>query len=346
MPQAGNRLDRLRTSLGHAGLDGFLVTHPPNLRYLFGFTGSLGAALVTHNNCDLLVDSRYLEQAERETNDCRVHLAASPLGDDLRGLLTKPSRIGVEAGTLPYSQALTWHSWAGPWHIQPTREIVEELRAVKSPAEIDQIRAACRLARQALDDLLEDPPWEAPETEVAGRLEFLFRKLGAEGTAFDTIVASGPQSSLPHAQPGNRLVRPDQVLLIDFGARKNGYCSDMTRVILPDDDRVHRVADVVRNAQRAAIGEIRPGVSTLLVDRAARDLIADAGYAGRFGHGTGHGIGLEIHELPRISTSGESLLSAGMVVTVEPGIYLPGEFGIRIEDVAVVTETGCELLSA
>lgn len=345
MAETGNRLGRLRTSLAQVGLDGFLVSHPPNLRYLFGFTGSLGVAFVTDADCILLVDSRYLEQAEQETVGCQVRLATNPLGEDLRRLLSQPGRIGVEADTLSYAQALTWGSWSDSLQVHPTYGLVERLREIKSPGEVEQIRASCRLARQALDEFLGELSWGIPETEAAGRLEFLFRKHGAEGTAFDTIVATGPHSSLPHARPGNRHIRSCEVLLIDFGARREGYCSDMTRVVLPDDERIRQVAHIVEEARQAAFQEIRPGVAATLVDRAAREVITGAGYGQRFGHGTGHGLGLEIHERPRVSISGDDILSAGMVFTVEPGIYLPGEFGIRIEDVVVVTETGYELLS-
>ncbi len=345
MSDPGNRLARLRTSLAQAGLDGFLAAHPPNLQYLLGFTGSLGVALITDDDCDLLVDSRYLEQAEQETTGCRVHLVPNPLGEDTRSFLRKPSRIGIEADTLSYAQALRWLSWADPWQIEPTHEFIEALREIKSPDEVEEIRASCLLARQSLDELLRHLSWGASETELAGRLEFLFRKRGAQGPAFETIVASGTRSSLPHARPGDGPVRREAVLLIDFGARRKGYCSDLTRVLLPDDEKVQRVAEIVRRAQQAALDMIRPGVSSTAVDAAARGVIAEEGFAGHFGHGTGHGLGLEIHERPRISTSGESTLAAGMVFTVEPGIYLPGEFGIRIEDVVAVTEAGCEVLS-
>jgi Xaa-Pro aminopeptidase len=341
----GNRLARLRRSLAEAGLDGFLVTHPPNLRYLFGFTGSLGVAFVTGEDSILLVDSRYLEQAGQETKGCQVQLAANPLGQDLRRLLTGPGRIGVEADTLPYARALTWDSWSDSWQVYPTYGLVEQLREIKSPEEIEQIRLSCRLAIGALKEFLSELPWGTPEVEAAGRLEFLFRKLGAEGTAFDTIVATGSRSALPHARPGSRPIEPGKVLLVDFGARRDGYCSDMTRVVLPDDPRIRQVASVVEEARQAAFQEIRPGVAATRVDAAAREVIGRAGYGPYFGHGTGHGLGLEIHERPRISISGDDVLAAGMVFTIEPGIYLPGEFGIRIEDVVVVTEAGYELLS-
>lgn len=345
MSETGNRLDRLRTSLGEAGLDGFLVTHPPNLRYLFGFTGSLGAALVTEREAVLLVDSRYIEQAEQETEGCLARRSTQPLGEDLRDLLSGPRHVGIEADTVTYAQALTWLSWSGPWHLEVTYGFVERLRAIKSPAEIEYIRNSCRLARTAHARLIEELSWGVPERVVAARLEFLFREHGAEGVAFDTIVASGPNSSLPHARPGDRRIRQDEVLLIDFGARKNGYCSDLTRVLPPDHDEVLRVMEIVEGARQAAFSVIRPGISTTTVDQAAREVITRSGYGKRFGHGTGHGLGLEIHERPRVSTSGDSTLESGMVLTIEPGIYLPGTFGIRIEDVVVVTEDGYELLS-
>ncbi len=339
------RLERLGRRLHKVELDGLLITHPPNLYYLFGFSGSFGVALWLEGEAVLIVDSRYLEQARNETAHCRIQLSANPFGSDLRSLLPFTKRIGIEAERMSHSIALTISSWCDDWHPVPTYGLIEELRAVKSDSEVEKVQSACRLANQAFAEFVERLDWTSTETAAAASLEFICRTRGSSGAPFDTIVASGPRSALPHGVAGSRQISQEEVLLVDFGARLDSYCSDLTRVVLPGHSRVREVYEVVREAQQATIAAVRPGVSVVAADAAARTVIADAGYGKHFGHGTGHGLGLEVHELPRISPHGEGVLVPGMVFTVEPGIYLPGEFGIRLEEVVTVTATGCEVLS-
>jgi Xaa-Pro aminopeptidase len=330
------------------GLDRFLVTNPVHLHYLFGFTGSAGVAVVGDQESVLLVDSRYAEQASAETSGCQVQAVRGQLlGDELRILLQSASRLGFEAEHLSFHQARTLRDMLGTTvRLKPLRGLVENQRLVKHPLEIAALRDALAAARRAWDALLSEFPWGEAENRVAARLDYLCRLQGASGPAFETIVLSGSRSSLPHGRPSSQPATPGHVLLIDFGLRLNGYCSDTTRTLTPPGSEAERVAEVVSAAQNAAIQAVRPGVDVRQVDAAARQLITRAGYGDHFGHGTGHGIGLEIHEGPRISPAGSGHLAAGMVFTIEPGIYLPGRFGVRIEDIVVVTETGCELLAA
>ncbi|GAB4109424.1 MAG: Xaa-Pro peptidase family protein [Acidobacteriota bacterium] len=294
----------------------------------------------------LLVDSRYAEQASAETSGCQVQAVRNQiLGDDLRDLVRSARRLGFEAEHLSFHQARTLRDLLGTAvRLKPLRGLVETQRLVKHPLEIAALRAALTAARRAWGSLHADFPWGEAENRVAARLDYLCRLEGASGPAFETIVLSGSRSSLPHGRPGSQPAIPGQVLLIDFGLRLNGYCSDTTRTLTPPDSEAERVAEVVSAAQQAAIQAVRPGADVREVDDAARQVISRAGYGDHFGHGTGHGIGLEIHEGPRISPTGSGHLAPGMVFTIEPGIYLPGRFGVRIEDIVAVTETGCERL--
>lgn len=342
-----HRQARIRESVQLQELDAFLCTNPIHLRYLFGFTGSSGAALISTGEAVLLVDSRYTEQASTETAGCRVIQVGRQLwGKELSGLAPEFRRIGFEAEHLTFQQVreLGEQSQAGE-RLQPVCGIVERLRIIKDSEEIRRIRSALDASRQALDELFSEFPWGAAENQVAAKLDFLCRQRGASGPSFDTIVLSGGRSSLPHGRPGSLPVLPDQVLLIDFGLRLDGYCSDLTRTLVPARHEATELFAIVTAAQEAAVRSIRPDVPVQDVDRAARQVIEQAGYGDCFGHGTGHGIGLEIHEAPRISPMGSGKLAAGMVFTVEPGVYLKGRMGVRIEDVVAVTETGCEVLS-
>ncbi len=327
-------------------MDRFLVTNPVHLRYLFGFTGSVAVAVTGDDESVLLVDSRYGEQAAAETSGCRVQTVRGQLfGEDLRALLQSTSRVGFEAEHLSFQQVRTLRDLLGATpRLKPVRGLVEEQRLIKHPLEVAALRRAMAAARRAWSALMSGFPWGETEHLIAARLDYLCRLEGGSGPSFDTIVLAGARSSLPHGRPGTQAVHPDQVVLIDFGLRLDGYCSDTTRTLTPPGSEAATVAEVVAAAQQAAIESVRPGADVREVDAAARRVIAGAGYGDCFGHGTGHGIGLEIHEGPRVSPTGAGQLAPGMVFTIEPGIYLPGRFGIRIEDVVVVTESGCELL--
>lgn len=268
-------------------------------------------------------------------------------GPEFRQLIQGCTRLGVEADFLTFMQIENVRRQVDPETvIEPADSVISSLRAVKGPDEILQIERACQVAHQALRAFLESAPARETEAEAAGRLEYECRRMGGEASPFPTIVLTGPRSSLPHGQPGSRQIDWSAPLLIDFGFRLGGYCSDLTRTLIPAARRdAERIASIVRDAQHAAISAVRPGVAVQEVDRAARMVIEEAGYGDFFGHGTGHGIGLDVHEPPRISPLGGGELVAGMVFTVEPGIYLPEQFGVRIEDVVVVTGNGRRVLS-
>lgn len=345
-PDLEKRFRHFLARLEQEGLEAFLITHPANLNYLFNFTGSSGLGCVLQGQAFLLVDARYLEQARSQVRNCTPLLATPSLEESLQELLSKQhggKRLGVEARRLHYDLALRLQSWDLRLELVPTYDLVEELRMVKDSWEVAVLQQALEMAQQALERLEIRPG--ISEREVAARLEYECRKAGSEGPAFDTIVASGPRSALPHGVASERSIGKDEPVLIDFGLRHQGYCSDLTRVYLPPSPLEPEVFAIVREAQQAALETIRPGVLSSEVDSAARRVIERYGYGEFFGHGTGHGLGLEVHEPPSVSWRHSVPLQPGMVFTVEPGIYLPGRFGIRLEEVVVVEEKGYRLLS-
>ncbi|HSR51088.1 MAG TPA: Xaa-Pro peptidase family protein [Acidobacteriota bacterium] len=346
------RFQRFLNQLQENRLDGFLISRLSNLHYLFGFRGSAGLALCLGGRAHLLVDSRYLQQARQTAHDCTPCLAEGSYESALRGLMEKlqedgaAPRIGVEENHLTWAWVRQIESWELNYQIAPAQDLVGVLRRCKEADEIALIREALRLAQTALGQVRPRLRPGMSEIEMAGELERALRRQGAEGYAFESIVAGGERSALPHASASDRLWRADELLLVDFGLRRRGYHSDLTRVILPPGgEEEKRVAEIVRQAAGKAVAAIKPGVEARAVDQAARQHIAEAGYGDYFGHGLGHGLGLDVHEAPRVSKTGTEVLAEGMVFTVEPGIYLPGRFGVRIEDVVAVTRDGFEYLS-
>lgn len=330
--------------LEEQGLDGFLVSHPANLAYLFNFAGSAGLALTLHGETRLLVDSRYVEEASRQAVNCTAELCKGPLLEDLVQRLagTAVSRIGFESDALLQRDFSILRTIPNPqW--QPQVALVQELRQLKSPYELDLLRQNFSRAQKALRTSLKllDPGWR--ELDFAGSLEYQMRRAGADGFAFETIVASGARTSLPHGLATGKIIG-DAPLLIDFGLKRKGYCTDLTRMQASQSE-VKEIMKIVRGARQAAFECIGPGVSAGQVDAAAREHITRAGYGEFFGHSVGHGLGLEVHELPRVGPGQEALLKPGMVFSLEPGIYLPGRFGVRIEDVVVVDEKAACWLS-
>ena len=347
------RLDRqvaLRRRMEELGLPAFLITHGPNIRYLTGFTGSAGLLLLTSSRTVLVTDFRYAEQAPAEAADAtEVVVELSNLWERLRRVLEPGPklRIGFERDRLTVRDAdrLMRLDAADP---VPTSDLVEGLRAVKDSGEVDAIRAAADLAHAALAEVLPSIRTAQTELAIAARLELALRSRGSEWHPFETIVASGPRSALPHARATDRAVRAGEWLLLDFGARLSGYCSDITRTVMVGakaDDRQRAIYDVVVRAHRAAQTGLRPGLSGREADALARDVIDAAGFGAAFGHSLGHGLGLEVHEGPRLARSAAEPLPAGAVVTVEPGIYLEGWGGVRLEDDIYLTAAGAECLS-
>ena len=330
-------------------LDGFLSSRRASIRYLFNLDASLSFGVTWEGETTLLVDSRYFEAASQQAVNCRVELArhvpATSLLEFLSGGPEKQrGRLGFEGNHLTYELVKTLESGLSRNRLISTSGLVEHLRQVKSRDELGEIRRAFKVAGAGYHEVFGDFPWKGTELELAGLLEYQLRKLGAEGPAFETILAGDVRSSLPHSRPTSEPIDDSSLLLVDFGAVVGGYHSDTTRVCLRPGSNQPDELRIVKEAQARAISAIRPGIPAAAIDALARDYIAEHGHGEHFGHSLGHGLGLQIHELPRIHKDSPVLLEPGMVFTVEPGIYLPGQFGVRWEDAVIVTESGCEVL--
>jgi len=340
----------LALALEAAGLEGLLVQSLPNIRYLTGFTGSAGLLLVRPPDLVLITDFRYAAQAPRETGDtARVEIDPSSIWDRLKRVLGEypAGRLGFEAHVATVKErgrldAVAGQQWTG------LLEPVEALRLVKDAGEVAAIRAAVAVAQAALGEVLPTVRAGQREIDVAAALERALRLQGSEWHPFQTIVASGPRSALPHARTSERTIRPGDWLLLDFGAQVDGYCADLTRTVLVGgvaDARQRAVYEAVREAQRRALDNLRAGMPGREADQLAREVIVRRGFGEAFGHSLGHGLGLEVHEAPRLSPTAEAVIPAGAVVTVEPGIYLPGWGGVRLEDDVYLGADGPVVLS-
>jgi len=363
------RLERVRAHMQAAQLEALVVTHLPNLRYLTGFTGSAGAALVLPRGCSLIVDFRYLT-------------AANDLASALGGLVTVETfdrsydegivdvlhregiqRVGIEAAYLPVSRfnaiscglvtrtALPVGGQASSPALLPTERLVERVRLIKDAGEVDTLREAGRRLGQLARTVPELVRAGRTELAIAADIEAAMRTAGFSRPAFETIVASGPNSALPHARPTERRVEMGEPTVLDFGGVYDGYCVDLTRTVQlgAASARQAQLYVAVQEAQDAAIQAVRPGITASAIDGAARAVLERYGLGGAFGHGTGHGLGLEVHEEPRIARQAprlpDQVIEPGMVFTIEPGAYVPGVGGVRIEDDVLVTATGCEILT-
>ena len=348
------RAGRLRERLAEAGCDALLVTEPANLRYLTGFTGSAGLLLVLPDELLLVTDGRYRDQAAEQLGaagvDARLQigLTGGAQQEALSAAATGVRRLGLEAAHVSWAAQ---RRYAGEWfpdaELVPTESLVEGLREVKDDGEVARMAAAAAIADAALA-AVRHRLGEAPtEAEFALELDTEVRRLGAEGASFETIVAGGPNGAKPHARPGPRRIVDGDLVVIDFGATVDGYRSDMTRTTMvgTPTPTQQRMLEVVAESQAAGVRSVVAGVECADVDRACREVIEEAGWADAFLHSTGHGVGLDIHEEPRVSSSSTATLVPGHVVTVEPGVYLPEHGGVRIEDTVVVTAEGCRLLT-
>lgn len=346
----GERQAAVRVALEREGLDSLLITHLPNIRYLTGFTGSAGMLLVERERTVLVTDFRYAVQGPQEVgNSAAVEVDPANVWDRLARVLTAAgvTTVGIESHVMTVRDAARLGALPR-LRVTPTSDIVEWLRAMKAPEEVAAIRAAAALAQEALEELLPSIKVGHAEQEIAARLEEGLRRRGSEWHPFPTIVASGPRAALPHARTSSRTVGRGEWLLLDFGAQVDGYCADLTRTVIVGaraDARQRAVYDVVRAAQSRAIAGIRAGQAGRDADALARDLIAARGFGDAFGHSLGHGLGLEVHEAPRLSPTAEALLPPHAVVTVEPGIYLPGWGGVRLEDDVYLGPDGSVCLS-
>jgi len=344
------RQTALRELLKAASLDGLLVAHLPNIRYLSGFTGSAALLLVQTDGATLITDFRYASQAPAEVGDAaRVEIDQRSVWDRLGRILANraDTTLGIEAHALPVRDAERL-SRLTSCRIVPTTNLVERLRAAKDPAEVAAIRAAAELAQEALAEVLPQVRPGQTELEIASVLEAALRRRGSEWHPFPTIVASGPRSALPHARTSRRVLLRGELLLVDFGAQVDGYCADLTRTAVVGaraDDRQRAMHDLVQTAQRRSLQQLRAGMSSCEGDALAREVIVQAGFGDAFGHSLGHGLGLEVHEAPRLAPNSDAPLPLHAVVTVEPGVYFPGWGGIRLEDDVYLGPSGTERLS-
>lgn len=349
-PATGSRLSLLQREMEAAHLDAFLVSHLPNILYLSGFSGSSGLLLINPTDATLFTDPRYTFQAQEEVGNTRVEITRGSLlraaGEYLVRHRTR--RIGFEAARLTVAQKsqldkaaggrARWVAWDGK---------VEAARVVKDATELAAMREGAAIACSSWEEILPLVKPGVLETDLAAEIEFRMHRKGASGTAFDTIIASGPRGALPHARPTTRSVGKNELVVFDLGAILRGYSSDLTRTVFLGraSVEVRRWYSAVLEAQEAAREVLRPGVSAGRVDAAARESLRRAGLDKQFVHSTGHGLGLEVHEMPRLARGEKWRLRAGTVVTIEPGVYVEGKGGIRIEDDALVTQSGAEYLT-
>ncbi|SCX50805.1 Xaa-Pro aminopeptidase [Klenkia marina] len=348
MDHAGRR-ERLRAVAAERGLDAVLVTDLLNVRYLTGFTGSNGAFLLRTDGTDLFgTDGRYTTQAGTQVPDVELVVDRSTVAA-LAGAAAGVGRLGYESHVVTVDGLRALEQAAEGVELVSVRRAVEALRAVKDPDEVEALRRACTVADQALAELAAEGALRPGRTELAvGReLDARMLALGAEAPSFETIVAAGANSAIPHHRPDGTELRGGDFLKLDFGATVDGYHSDMTRTVVLGHPAAWQteVYALVRESQAAGRAALAVGADVTAVDAASRDVIAAAGHAEHFTHGLGHGVGLEIHEAPGISALGAGTLAAGMAVTVEPGVYLPGHGGVRIEDTLIVTDGEPELLT-
>ena len=333
-----DRIERLRAELEES----LLVTNPTNVRYLTGFESSNTVLIVEPERVRLFTDFRYIDAARALDGVEVVQTKRSVLGELAE---TLSGRLGFEASTLAYAQYETLVK--GGLELVARAGVVERLRAVKDDAELETIRRACKITDRVYERLLDVRFIGRRERDVAWDVTRLFHEEGGEGLAFETIVGSGPTGAQPHARAGNRKIGARELVVIDAGCTIDGYASDYTRTFAtgPVDGEAREAYEIVLEAQEAALGAIRPGMPGIEADAIARRVVEESPFVGRFGHGLGHGLGLDVHELPSMSTESKDVLEPGNVVTVEPGVYLAGRFGIRIEDDVVVIQDGIENLT-
>ncbi len=345
-----SRLDRIRRLVAGLDADALLVTFLPDVRWAVGFTGSNGVLVVTRDAAHFVTDGRYAVQARQEVAEAEVHVPGYRLFEHVaeEGLLGDAEAVLVQADHLTVADLERLRLLLPDVKVQPVADLLVEEVAAKSEPEIDAIRAAQAVTDAVFEEIL---PYVQPgmsELDLAAEIVYQHLKRGCERMAFEPIVASGARAALPHARPTSRTIRPGELVLIDMGGVRDGYASDMTRTVAvgEPDPEARTVYGVVLDAQQAALDVLAAGKTGREIDQAARAVIAAAGYGEAFAHSLGHGIGLQTHEWPRLSSRVEDVLPAGAAVTIEPGVYLPDRFGVRIEDLAVVREGGHENLTA
>ena len=348
---AGPRADSVRAELVEQELDALVITDLSNARWLTGFTGSNATVVVTSDALVLLTDGRYADQAPDQAAavgaDVEVMIGAPTPKEQMLAALAGSSRVGLEADSVTWARQRTLADWCAGAELVPTSGLISAFRQVKDGAELARLEAAAAVADAALATVIGRLGDGPTEREFARELETAMLIGGSSGPSFETIVASGPNGALPHARPSDRVIGGGDLVVVDFGALVDGYHSDMTRTVAVGDldGKSIRMLDVVEAAEAAGRATVAAGVPTVAVDRACRDIITEAGWADAFSHGTGHGVGLDIHEAPWLGARRRGELMAGNVVTVEPGVYLAGHGGVRIEDTVVVTADGCRCIT-
>ncbi|MFD0586788.1 M24 family metallopeptidase [Paenibacillus sp. GCM10027627] len=345
------RVKRLRALLEEKGLEALLIGSSYNRRYISGFTGSSGYVLITGTGSYLLTDFRYRVQAAEQAAGLQiVEHGTSPL-ENVKELLVQEgiTKLGFEQEHVTFAEHGQWTRLLGDdISLMPVSGLVEKLRMIKDDAELAIMQEAADLADRTFSHIIGILATGMKESDVALEMEVFMRSNGATSSSFDTIVASGERSALPHGVASSRVIGVDEFVKLDFGAYYKGYCSDLTRTVVigKPSDKHREIYDIVLEAQLNALANIRPGMTGMEADALCRNIIAKYGYGDHFGHGTGHGLGMEIHEAPRLSKLSDTILTPGMTVTVEPGIYVPGFGGVRIEDDIVITESGIKILTS
>lgn len=345
-----NNVKRIQQELRRRGLDGMLVTDGKNQRYASGFPITDGAVVVGLEKSWLITDSRYIEAAEAAVDGSLTEVVLydreHPLTGIIRSVCAGMARLAAEDKKLSHAGYLGYEKALGR-ELLPAGDLFETLRASKTEEEIACMIEAQRISEKALETVLHIIKPGMTERQVAAELVYNMLKNGSEGNSFDPIVITGSKTSLPHGVPGDKVIQSGDFVTMDFGSIKHGYCSDMTRTVAVESasEEMRNVYDTVLRAQLAGIAAAKAGVPGREIDAAARKVISDAGYGKYFGHGFGHSLGLDIHEWPNANPSGEAPMPAGAVCSAEPGIYIPGRFGVRIEDVMVIREGGAEIIT-
>lgn len=344
------RVENLRNLFSSHGVDGVLITKAENRRYTTGFTGSAGFVVISKERNVLITDFRYIEQAQEQAPDFQIVDGSKDMVAKAREIVEELGikNLGFEIMGLSYYEYREFDKKLSDiTDMKPLEGIVEKLRVVKDEDEIALIQKAADIADAAFEHILTVIKPGMSELEISLELEYFMKKQGSSKNAFDIILASGPRSSLPHGIASDRIIQPNEFVKMDFGAIYKGYHSDITRTVVVGEanDKMLEIYNIVKEAQQNVLDNVKAGMSTAEVDALARDIIAEHGYGDNFGHGLGHGIGLEIHEGPRVGIKDPVVLKENMVITVEPGIYIPQFGGVRIEDDVVITKDGCRILT-
>ncbi|WP_320939527.1 Xaa-Pro peptidase family protein [Lysinibacillus capsici] len=342
------KLQKLRKALQEQSIDGILITNGYNRRYMTGFTGTAGVAIVSQNDAVFITDFRYTEQAAAQIQDFRIVKHDATIIEEIATQVNNMGikLLGFEKDTVSYGTYELYKSKIQA-DLVPISGLIEKIRLIKTEQEINIIKAACEIADHAFTHILGFIKPGKTELEVSNELEFFMRKQGATQSSFDTIVASGLRSALPHGVATNKVIEKGDFVTLDFGALYNGYISDITRTVAvgKPSEKLVDMYNTVLASQLLALEKVGPGLTGIQADAIARDYLKEKGYGEAFGHSLGHGIGLEVHEGPGLSMRSDTVLEPGMAVTIEPGVYLPGIGGVRIEDDILITETGNELLT-